>query len=203
LDPFLGGRSRPLDTFPFLLTIPYTASYSVLVDSFYLDVEHIRSDTLVQIKNFILSKSNPFHLTLNLDGLQAGDKIKLKATITDTSIYNNVDHYPDTGWVVMNVLPPILTIENGITPRYYDLAQNFPNPFNPITRIRYQIPEPALVIIKAYDVLGNEVATIVEGEKYAGSYEVDFDGSKLSSGVYYYILTAAEFSQTRKMILLR
>jgi len=203
IDSLYPASDRPIDTFPYLMTIPYTASYSALVDSFYLDVEHFRADTLVQIKNFNLSKSNPSHLTFNLDGLHVGDKIKLRATITDTSIYNNVYHYPDTGWVIMNVLPPVMNVENENKPQSYKLAQNYPNPFNPLTRIMYQIPEPNLVTIKVYDVLGNEIETLVKEEKIAGSYYVEFDGSVLTSGIYYYRITAGAFSQTKKMILLK
>jgi len=194
---------RPVDTFPYLLTIPYTSSYPALVDSFYLDVEQLRADTLIQIKKFNLSKNNPSHLTLYLDSLQVGDKIKLRTTITDTSIYNNVAHFPDTGWVVMNVLPTILSVENSNTPLFYNISQNYPNPFNPITRISYQIPEPAFVSIKVYDVLGKEIETLVNVEKIAGNYGVDFDGSELTSGIYFYRITAGNFSETKKMILLK
>ena len=203
IDTLYPVYDRPVDTFPYLLTIPYTASYSALVDSFYLEIEHIRSDTLVQTKNYTLSKSNPTHVTLNLDGLQTGDKIKLRATITDTSIFYNTAHYPDTGWVIINVLPPILSVEEGNLPLDYELAQNFPNPFNPTTRIKYQLPEPAFITIKVYDVLGNEIATLVDEEKTAGSYNVEFDGSKLSSGIYYYQISTEKFHQTRKMILIK
>jgi len=194
---------RPIDTFPYLITIPYTASYPALVDSFYLNIEHLRSDTLVQNKIFSLSKSNPSHLTLYLDSLHVWDKIKLRVTITDTSIYNNITHYPDTGWVVMNVLPHILSVENENIPLTYNLAQNYPNPFNPITKIRYQITEPAFISIKIYDVLGNEIADLVNEEKNAGSFEIDFNGSELTSGIYYYRITAENFNQTKKMILLK
>ena len=132
-----------------------------------------------------------------------GDKIKLRATITDTSIYNNVYHYPDTGWVIMNVLPPVMNVENENKPQSYKLAQNYPNPFNPLTKIMYQIPEANLVTIKVYDVLGNEIETLVNEEKNAGSYKVDFNGSALTSGIYYYRIITGNFSQTRKMALIK
>jgi hypothetical protein len=149
-----------------------------------------------------ISKSNP-HLTFNLNDLLVGDKIKLRATITDSSIFFNVAHFPDTGWVVINVLPPILNVDDGNNPFHFELSQNYPNPFNPITRIRYQIPEPAFVTIKVYDVLGNEMETVIKEEMTAGKYEIEFDGSKLSSGIYYYRITADDFIQTKKMILLK
>ena len=85
----------------------------------------------------------------------------------------------------------------------YSLNQNFPNPFNPSTRIEYEIPEVSFVTVKVYDVLGNEVATLVNEEKPAGSYEVDFDASSLPTGVYFYQLHAGNFSETKKMVLLR
>ena len=85
----------------------------------------------------------------------------------------------------------------------YILEQNYPNPFNPTTTIKYQIPELSFVTIKVYDVLGSEVATLINEEKPVGSYEFEFDGTKLPSGVYFYRLTAAEFSDTKKLILLK
>jgi len=202
VDTLYPVEDRPVDTFPYLLTINYTASYKELIDSFYISVEHLRADTLIQTKHYDVDWWNP-HLTLFLSGLQADDKVKLRATVTDTSIFHNVDHYPNTGWIAMNVLPPILSVEKGKLPLFYELSQNYPNPFNPITRIRYQIPEPALVTIKVYDVLGNEIETLTNEEMYAGSYEIDFDGSGLTSGIYYYRITAGNFSQTKKMILLK
>ena len=83
------------------------------------------------------------------------------------------------------------------------LAQNYPNPFNPTTNIEYQIPNREFVTLKVYDVLGNEVATLVNEEKPGGSYTIKFDGSKLSSGVYFYRLQAGEYSSTKKLILMK
>jgi len=202
VDTLYPIQDRPVDTFPYLLNINYTANYKALIDSFYLSVEHIRADTLIQTKHYDVDWWNP-QLTLFLPGLQADDKVKLRATITDTSIFYNTAHYPDTGWVIINVLPPILSVEEGNLPLYYELAQNFPNPFNPITTIRYQIPKPAFITIKIYDVLGNEIESLVQTDKVAGSYEIEFDGSALTSGIYYYRMMAGFFSQTKKMILLK
>ena len=95
-------------------------------------------------------------------------------------------------------------------PKEFVLYQNYPNPFNPTTKIKYSIPsvEPGhalslQVSLKVYDVLGNAVATLVNEEKQPGEYEIDFDASKLSSGVYFYQLKAGSFVQTNKMILMR
>jgi len=85
----------------------------------------------------------------------------------------------------------------------FSLSQNYPNPFNPTTTIKYQIPESGLVTLKVYDILGNEVATLVNEEKPAGSYRAELNGSNLSSGIYYYRMRAGEFVGTKKMILLK
>ncbi|GIV45299.1 MAG: hypothetical protein KatS3mg036_0117 [Ignavibacterium sp.] len=92
-------------------------------------------------------------------------------------------------------------------PGEFLLAQNYPNPFNPSTKIRFVIPnvgsELAQTVLKVYDILGNEVATLVNEEKPAGVYEVEFDARNLSSGIYFYKLSSGSFTETKKMILLR
>ena len=88
-------------------------------------------------------------------------------------------------------------------PRVFALQQNYPNPFNPSTNIRYSIPQSSNVVIKVFDILGNEIETLVNEEKPVGSYEVDFNASELSSGIYFYKLQAGEFIQTKKMIILK
>ena len=90
-------------------------------------------------------------------------------------------------------------------PQTFSLEQNYPNPFNPSTTIKYTIPNVALsgvegsrVILKIYDVLGNEIATLVNENKPAGNYEVTFDAKNLSSGIYYCKLQAGSFNQINK-----
>ena len=85
----------------------------------------------------------------------------------------------------------------------FSLEQNYPNPFNPITSIQYAIDSRQLIQLKVYDVLGNEIATLVNEEKPAGNYEINFNASKLSSGVYFYKLQAGSFVETKKMVLLK
>ncbi|MDP3831562.1 MAG: T9SS type A sorting domain-containing protein, partial [Ignavibacteriaceae bacterium] len=85
----------------------------------------------------------------------------------------------------------------------FELKQNYPNPFNPSTVINYQLENSGRVSLRVYDILGTDVATLVDEEKEAGIYNADFDASKLSSGVYFYKLQSGKFVQTRKMILIR
>ena len=101
-------------------------------------------------------------------------------------------------------------IEN---PNDYNLSYNYPNPFNPTTKIQYTIPPAGnpllggarggLITLKVYDILGNEVATLVNEEKTAGEYEVEFNAYGLPSGIYFYRLTAGEFTETKKLVLMK
>lgn len=98
----------------------------------------------------------------------------------------------------------VVDVENNITiPYNFQLNQNYPNPFNPSTVISWQLAVRSFVTLKIYDVLGNEVATLVNEEKPAGNYKIDFNGSHLASGIYFYTLRAGGFVQNRKMILLK
>ncbi len=89
------------------------------------------------------------------------------------------------------------------TPREFALMQNYPNPFNPSTIISFQIPKSGLVSLKIYDVLGIEIATLLNEEKNPGKYEIDFNASYLSSGIYFYTLRAGNFISIKKMILIK
>ena len=108
------------------------------------------------------------------------------------------------GLVTIQVDPCTVTnIGNLETPASYSLSQNFPNPFNPVTKISFALPKSGLVTMKVYDILGKEVATLVNEVKNAGNYTVDFNGSSLSSGMYFYKIYVDGFSDVKKMMLLK
>lgn len=135
------------------------------------------------------------------EGLSALQVIQLKLHPAITS-----SMYASTNGAAIFKIEDLLSglIELGLShPIAYLLLQNYPNPFNPSTTINYQIPELSFVTIKVYDVLGNEVATLVNEEKSAGSYEIEFDGNELTSGIYFYRIQAGNFVETKKMILLK
>jgi N-acetylneuraminic acid mutarotase len=88
-------------------------------------------------------------------------------------------------------------------PSFFTLEQNYPNPFNPSTKISFALPERGNVSLKVYDLLGGEVAQLVNGEIEAGSYDLSFNASDLPSGIYFYKLQAGSFVETKKMILLK
>jgi len=88
-------------------------------------------------------------------------------------------------------------------PDEFNLGQNYPNPFNPTTTIRFTVLDPGFTSLKVYDILGRELESLVNGDLSSGNYEVIFDASSLSSGVYFYKLTSGEFTETMKMLLLK
>ena len=89
------------------------------------------------------------------------------------------------------------------TPSDFVLTQNYPNPFNPSTTIEYSVPRNAFVSVKVYDVMGKEIAVLVNGQKTAGNYIVQFDGSNINSGIYFYTLETDGFKTTKKMLLIK
>jgi parallel beta-helix repeat protein len=96
-------------------------------------------------------------------------------------------------------------IEDYLTqvPKAYSLEQNYPNPFNPSTKIRYTVPQPSNVIIKVFDILGNEIEVLVKEEKPVGTYEITWYAEKIPSGIYFYQLKADNYVETKKMILIK
>lgn len=104
---------------------------------------------------------------------------------------------------IVNFAPLSVEQLNSEIPISYQLEQNYPNPFNPSTRIRFSIPEHSSVRIIVSDILGREITTLLNDELNAGNYSVEFSGSEISSGIYFYTLITEKFKQTKKMILMK
>jgi hypothetical protein len=96
-----------------------------------------------------------------------------------------------------------INLAGGNIPKTYNLFQNYPNPFNPSTTIRYQIPKPGAVTLNMYDILGREVATLVNENKIEGSYDYSFNASRFASGIYIYQLRVNDYVSSKKMILIK
>ncbi len=133
-------------------------------------------------------------------------------TTTETNEYSFTDKTVDAGLYTYRLMQKDYDgtfaysqeVEVEISlPLEYSLEQNYPNPFNPTTTISYSIPADNFVTIKLYDVLGNEVITLVNEQKQAGRYEMLFNASNIASGVYYYQINSGTFAQTRKLMLLK
>ncbi len=132
-------------------------------------------------------------------------------TVTSSSTYTLVGMVTDgtdttaassDAKIVSDDITNVVTDKSPL-PKDFDVLQNYPNPFNPTTVISYSVPYTNMVTVKVYDQLGNEVATLVNEEKPAGSYSVNFNASKLSSGVYFYRMQAGGFVETRKLVLMK
>ncbi|MBL0063315.1 MAG: lamin tail domain-containing protein [bacterium] len=130
-------------------------------------------------------------------------------TYTDATVSNDVSYSYELSVISVNGEREVLATESA-TPRSdnslvteFALRQNYPNPFNPETSIRFDLAENSLVTLTVYNVAGQEVATLVNGNLNAGSHAVNFDGANLTSGVYLYRLTAGEFTSTMKMVLMK
>jgi len=178
--------------------ILYKLNNKIFVKCFASDGKQIRDSILIH-SNLDGSRKSPTF---------AVGKNKIFFSWSDTrNIANGYDIYCS----IFN-LSDLTDIENiiGVAEvNSFKLFQNYPNPFNPSTKIKYATPllggaRGGLIILKVYDILGNEVATLVNEYKPVGSYEVEFSArGGLASGIYYYQLRAGEFVQTRKMVLLR
>jgi hypothetical protein len=118
-------------------------------------------------------------------------------------IQSNSGSSPDT-IKVAGIAIPTTSVENiSEIPTEYALSQNYPNPFNPSTNIAFSIPTKSFVLLKVFDLVGREVATLIHQEKPVGTYHVTFDAGKLPSGIYLYRLTAGDFTQVKKMLLVK
>jgi hypothetical protein len=140
---------------------------------------------------------------VDCSGIEAGDYyLRLTAAVNEEVGLSLSDIQMDN--VVLNKSKlNVRNFKGESLPIDYSLEQNYPNPFNPTTTIRYQIPKDGMVTLKVYDILGAEVATLVNEEKVAGKYEVGFDASRLASGVYIYRLNVNDFVNVNKMVMLK
>ncbi|MBL8016320.1 MAG: T9SS type A sorting domain-containing protein, partial [Ignavibacteria bacterium] len=113
----------------------------------------------------------------------------------------------DTGHVeryCLNIIyNAILAVNNNQVPVKFELGQNYPNPFNPVTNIRYSVPRQSLVKLVVYDILGREVKTLVNEMRTAGTYEAVFDASQFASGVYFYRMESGDFTDVKKLVILK
>ena len=156
--------------------------------------------------------TNPAYFTMPV-------QIKINTSLGDTTVtlFNNAQNQNfqfdvignptsinfDPGNWILKTLLGVTEVEDFNLPVTFSLKQNYPNPFNPTTTIEYSIPQNSFVTLKVFNVLGKEVATLVNGQNDAGKNKVDFDATGLNSGVYFYKIEAGSFSETKKMVLLK
>jgi hypothetical protein len=197
-------------------TNPDSSAAQQLIKNYRVDcrIELIEDGTNKLIKTvkqtqFSPKVENASNLTASKVSIGSNDvkRVRLKITFSSNipgvqGMFVNEYNTVDKNMLAKLAVEELTLKEEGVITTY-TLEQNYPNPFNPTTVINYQIPKDGLVTLKVYDVLGREIITLVNEDKKAGSYNYKFDASKLSSGVYFYKITANDFVQSKKMILLK
>ena len=165
-------------------------NYDLQVRSASANGQFIFSHVSIPMAQNSAHKIVPVWTDLNTEPITIFIDLGNDGTIDDSIFVNNqVTNIEDEGSL--------------LSPDSYNLAQNFPNPFNPTTSIRYSIPKRSNVILKVFDILGNEVASLVNEEKDQGIYTVTFNAATLASGIYFYRLQSGTFVETKKMLLLK
>ena len=215
--PYLSWQNPNGTPIPLIAKLSMTKSLNF--GTVLLDTSKVKStaifnpgfDTLRIMDIFSSNKSFTFTITKNkIAPSERGVYLYITFTPQDTSkqtgfiiITSNTLNSPDT-LEVSGSGSTLTAIESEpVLPVSFSMSQNYPNPFNPSTKINYSIPTTSRVVIKVYDVTGKEVATLVNSEKAAGTYTVSFNAKQLASGVYYYRITANNYTATKKFILLK
>ena len=186
---------------PVITSLPDTNAYVFTLYEYQVIAEDNNGDTLT----YSLTTA-PFWLSIDsTNGLIEGGPGVY--SVGDTVVTIRVDDgrgRTDTQTYTLHVHPTVgIDSETNQVPQQYVLHQNHPNPFNPITKISYQISELSFVTLTVYDVLGSEIITLVNEEKPLGNYEVEFGATTLPSGIYFYKLQAGKFVETKKMVLMK
>jgi carboxypeptidase T len=188
-----------------VLLLSYWYKHTIdTLDNAYIDVSSDNGATWRSAKYYNKVVSNWTKDVIDITSLAAGStnlKIRFSmisnGTLTSDGIY--IDNIKLTAY---NDIPTGINTENEV-PQQFNLSQNYPNPFNPNTVISYNVGTSGNVLLKVFNMLGKEVATLVNERQNAGSYSVDFYGSNLSSGMYYYKIESGLYSATKKMMLIK
>ncbi|GIK22425.1 MAG: hypothetical protein BroJett005_18390 [Ignavibacteriota bacterium] len=163
------------------------------------DLHSIVANPEAQI--FIDYLNNNFHLLQNAQAVDVGTNLVLPIVYEDL---DNISRPQGSGFDIgCYEFTNTVSVDEKVVPQSFQLFQNYPNPFNPETVISYQISVSSDVTLKVYNILGNEIATLVDEEKPAGKYVVSFDGRTLTSGIYFYRLQAGSLAQTKSMMLIK
>ena len=175
------------------LKVTNSSSYQLIIDSVY-------------------TKTRWFTVAAVHDTISEADTVRLRISFNP----DTAKAYSDTLFIVSNASITLtkVTLSGSGTltavsqtkpdiPKSYGISQNYPNPFNPTTMIDYQLPLNSYVTLKVYDILGREVAILINGKQNVGYYSTTFNGTKLTSGVYFYMLQAGSFIETKKLVLLK
>jgi len=183
----------------------------VVADKFYFSDPGLSEDIIYSTNldgsglDTVVTEAEALYFTVDLPAnyiYWADDYTIYRANLDNTNKIELVTGIPHSlaGIALSNDLIPLSIDDEYTFPQKFELYQNYPNPFNPTTTIKWQQPEVGFVTLKIFDVLGREVTTLLNEERPAGEYEVEFIGNRLSSGIYFYQLKAGNYIQTKKNV---
>jgi|GEM_PF-2226310 hypothetical protein len=158
---------------------------------------------------YALAGGNSYFLgTLKFNMIAPPDSCAVLKFLSNSTVFDGVNQLSySSGWTSIDPPPcpyiGISTRSNIGVPKSYKLSQNYPNPFNPTTTIEYSIPKSGLVTLKVFDMLGRQVAVLVNNYKTVGNYRIDFNASELSSGIYFYKMETNGFVAIKKFALIK
>lgn len=170
---------------------------SVRINGKLLLPEHIYSLTLNEGLLGLLTS-----LGVQVENIQPTGVSEYDALKSYVILLGNVKHSTE-GRITEYEGKDVINMNENNAPEKFELYQNYPNPFNPSTIIKYEIPVNSAVTVKIYDSIGQEVASLINEEQQAGSYSIKWNAARLSSGIYFYRLTAGQFSETKSMVLVK
>lgn len=187
--------------------VPASSGYFSYINA-YLESFYFNGSDTIWTSQFNIQQTTEKDFVLNYQfdttKYQQGYHLYYRIAAVDKGIVPDTFYSPQSGYYKLFWKDSTTSVSPvDFLPSEYSLSQNFPNPFNPSSRIVFTIPERNFVSLKVFDLLGSEIISLVNEELDAGRYEVDFSGDNLSSGVYIYQIRAGSFIDTKKMILLR
>ena len=196
----LNTASSPMVNLSFWHKYITEASY----DFCYVEVSNDNGTTWNTVASYDGTLSTWTYVSLDISQYtNSSSQVKIRFRLNSDQSLNYDGWYVDDIKLLAYQQTPLSVGNEGETPLTYKLSQNYPNPFNPVTLISFAIPKTGFVSLKVYDLLGKEVSSLVNETKTAGSYNVMFDASKLSSGIYFYKLETSSFTDTKKMVIIK
>jgi len=197
---------------PFTVTSPLPVELTSFTANVNSDKVNLNWGTATEVNNYGFEIERASSSTTPIQGWKKIGFVQGNGNSNSPKIYNFTDNKLIGGTKFQYRLKQIDAdgkfsysdvVEVEVIPTEYTLYQNYPNPFNPTTTIRYSLPKASKVTIKIYDLIGNEVGTLVNEEKPIGNFEVEFSGEKLSTGIYLFKLQAGDYTSIKKMMLLK